>query len=272
MHGGDLLTDISLYLLAGGGLGGFILGTIYSRKLRKQIKKQSYQLLTIEQLYNEVQRQSSAIDQNVIESIEALVQALEARDSYTKGHSDRVNKYSMAIGQALGLTSKELEILHHASLLHDIGKIGVYDKILLKPAGLTDEEFKLMKSHPDLGAHILNSLTFLKDHIPLIQHHHERQDGSGYPLGLKGDEIPMGARIIQVADTWDAMTSDRPYRRRLPTEIAVKELLKNSGSQLDTQCVGAFISWLQKTGRLSSENWIEDQVSLPSSQTSPAPF
>ncbi|MBN8554183.1 MAG: HD-GYP domain-containing protein [Deltaproteobacteria bacterium] len=227
-----------------------ILFGIYSKRLRKQVKKQGFQLNTIEQLYNEVQRASRTIDKNVIGSIEALVQALEARDSYTKGHSERVNKYSMAIGKRLKLSDHELEILHDASLLHDIGKIGVYDRILLKPANLSEEEFALMKSHPDLAAGILSSLSFLEEHIPLIQHHHERQDGSGYPLGLKGDEIPLGARIIQVADTWDAMTSDRPYRRRMPTDVAVKELVKAAGTQLDQNCVQAFIDWLKETGRL----------------------
>ncbi|MDB5037647.1 MAG: hypothetical protein JWQ35_1175 [Bacteriovoracaceae bacterium] len=237
-----------------------IFGSLYYRRVQKQTKKQNYQLNTIEQLYNEVQIASSTIDRNVIESIGALVQALEARDSYTKGHSDRVNKYSMAIGKYLGLPQRELDILHDASLLHDIGKIGVYDRILLKPSGLTKEEFELMQSHPDLAATILSSLTFLKEHIPLIQHHHERQDGSGYPLGLKGDQIPLGARIIQVADTWDAMTSDRPYRRRMSTEIAIKELQKSSGTQLDGQCVEAFVSWIvdSRAVPISSESFLNN--------------
>lgn len=248
MLGTSLATDIMIFVISGGALGSLFIGASYHQKLKKQLKKQGFQLNTIEQLYNEVQRQSSALDQSVIESIEALVQALEARDSYTKGHSERVNKYSMAIGRYLGLSQRDLDILHHASLLHDIGKIGVYDRVLLKPAGLTDEEFRLMRSHPDLAASILSSLSSLKEHIPLIQHHHERQDGSGYPLGLKGDEIPLGARIIQVADTWDAMTSDRPYRRRLPLQKAVDELKKSSGSQLDEACVNAFIQWLRDQG------------------------
>jgi HD-GYP domain-containing protein (c-di-GMP phosphodiesterase class II) len=236
-----------------GGLTASLgLGSIYYRRLKKQVKKQSFQLNTIEQLYNEVQRASRTIDRNVLGSIEALVQALEARDSYTKGHSERVNKYSMAIGRRLGLSEHALEILHDASLLHDIGKIGVYDRILLKPASLNAEEFALMKSHPDLAAGILSSLSFLEEHLPLIQHHHERQDGSGYPLGLKGDEIPLGARIIQVADTWDAMTSDRPYRRRMSTEVAVAELIKAANTQLDKDCVEAFIEWLKETGRLQN--------------------
>jgi HD-GYP domain-containing protein (c-di-GMP phosphodiesterase class II) len=251
-------TYIIFFLIGGGGLTALVLGAVYYRKLQRQVKKQTYQLNTIEQLYNEVQLASSTIDKNVIESIQALVQALEARDSYTKGHSDRVNRYSMAIGRALGLSQEELDILHDASLLHDIGKIGVYDRILLKPSGLSKEEFELMRSHPDLAAGILSSLTFLKKHIPLIQHHHERQDGSGYPRGLKGEEIPLGARIIQVADTWDAMTSDRPYRRRMSTEAALKELEKSAGSQLDPQCVQAFTRWIQnsRSVKIASDTFI----------------
>ena len=241
-----------LFLGISGGafLGGLLVSYFFLKRYKKQLKKQSYQLNTIEELYNEVQRASHTIDRNVLSTIEAFVHALEAKDAYTRGHSDRVNRYSVVIGKKLGLSTEELDVLNHASLLHDIGKIGVYDRILLKPARLTDEEFALMQSHPVLGAEILESLPFLKEHIPLIKYHHERQDGSGYPLGLKGDKIPLGARIIQVADTWDAMTSDRPYRRRMSTLEAAKELVKSSGTQLDKNCVNAFIEWLIETKRL----------------------
>ena len=237
-------------VLGGAVVAAAILGTLYYRRLQKQIKKQGFQLATIEQLYNEVRRASRTIDKNVIQSIEALVHALEARDSYTRGHSERVNKYSMVIAERLGLSKRDLQILDDASLLHDIGKIGVYDRILLKPMGLSPEEFALMKSHPDLAAEILKSLHFLEEHIPIILHHHERQDGSGYPLGLKGEEIPLGSRIIQVADTWDAMTSDRPYRRRLSTAQAVSELKRVSGIQLDKNCVSVFLDWISKTKKI----------------------
>jgi HD-GYP domain-containing protein (c-di-GMP phosphodiesterase class II) len=231
-------------ILSGGMLGGAGLGSFYFQKLQKQIRKQSLQLKTIEQLYNEVQRASKTIDSTVISSIEAFVQALEARDSYTRGHSDRVNRYSMAMGRLMGLSESELKVLHDSSLLHDIGKIGIPDGILLKPARLNEEERTMMNSHPVLSADILKSVPFLQEHIPVILHHHEQQDGSGYPFGLKDDEIPMMARIVQVADTWDAMRSDRPYRRRLPLEVATAELKKVSGKQLDTQCVEAFLTWV----------------------------
>ncbi len=242
-----------LGILSGGMIGGAGLGSIYYRRLQKQLKKTNFQLNTIEQLYNEVQRSSSTMDKNVIHSIEALVRALEARDSYTRGHSDRVNRYSMVIGKLMGLSDRELSILHEASLLHDIGKIGVYDRILLKPGKLNDEERKLMDSHPELSQQILRSVPFLEEHIPIILHHHERFDGKGYPQGLAGTDIPLGARIVQVADTWDAMTSDRPYRRRLSVPMAVEELQKASRHQLDPDCVEAFLNWLKQSGRLTPE-------------------
>lgn len=236
------------FLILGLVGGGFITGGLASRhyykKLQKQLKKQGYQLNTIEQLYNEVQRASNRVDQNYLETIEALVRALEARDMYTKGHSDRVHRYSMAIGERLDLDSELLEDVHHGSLLHDIGKIGVYDRVLLKPDALTEEEFEVMQSHPQFGAEILTNVSSMQRIIPIILHHHERQDGSGYPLGLAGEEIPLGARIVQVADTWDAMTSDRPYRRRIPFDEAFKRLKEAAGTQLDKSCVLAFGDWL----------------------------
>ena len=246
------LEMLILGVLSGGMISGASVWSALRKRHQKFQKKQNFHLETIEHLYNEVQRASSTVDRNVVHTIEALVRALEARDSYTRGHSDRVNLYSMAIGERLNLSSRELEILHDASLLHDIGKIGVYDRILLKPQQLNAEEMQLMKSHPELSGEILGSLSFLKEHIPLIVHHHERQDGSGYPLGLKGDEIPLGARIIQVADSWDAMTSDRPYRRRLSTTVAIQELKKHSGTQLDKSCVDAFLDWLSKERGISA--------------------
>jgi len=228
-------------LVGGGVIGGASLGTYYHRKLQKHLKKHRFQMNTIEQLYNELQRSSRQMDRNYLETIEAFVRALEARDMYTKGHSDRVNQISVQIGKQLGLDSEQMDILHHGSLLHDIGKIGVYDRILLKPKALNQEEFQIMKSHPEYGVDILKGTSFFQKHLPIILHHHERMDGTGYPLGLKGDEIPLGARICQTADTWDAMASDRPYRRRLSKEDAIAQMKEASGSQLDPLCVEAFL-------------------------------
>jgi HD-GYP domain-containing protein (c-di-GMP phosphodiesterase class II) len=231
-------------LIGGGTIGGGLISQLYTKKLKKELKKQRYQLATIEELYKEVQRSSLRIDRNYLESIEAFVRALEARDMYTRGHSDRVHRYSVAIADELQLDEAQKIDIHHGSLLHDIGKIGVYDRILLKPQGLTQEEFEMMKAHPGFGADIFKNVSALQGVIPIILHHHERQDGSGYPLGLLGNEIPIGARIVQVADSWDAMTSDRPYRRRLSFDVAVSRLKEAQGSQLDENCVEAFLRWL----------------------------
>lgn len=231
-------------LLGGGLLGSAGVGAFLLKRLNREVEKQKVQISTIETLYNEVQRASLQVDVNYLQMIEALVRALEARDTYTAGHSDRVNRYSMAIGKKLGLSKNEMDVLHHGSLLHDIGKIGVYDRILLKPQALNDEEFKVMQEHPEFGAEILKNMKAMKQLIPIILHHHEKQDGTGYPLGLKGDEIPLGARIVQVADTWDAMASDRPYRRRLTKPEAIERMRSAAGTQLDVHCVEAFLSWL----------------------------
>lgn len=231
-------------LLGGGVFGSAGMGAIMLKRLKKEVEKQKLQIGAIEALYNQVQKASLHVDQNYLETIEAFVRALESRDTYTAGHSDRVNKYSMAIARNLGISGKELDIIHHGSLLHDIGKIGVYDRILLKPKALDEDEFNVMKEHPGFGANILANMKSMKDIVPIILHHHERQDGSGYPSGLEGDEIPLGARIVQVADTWDAMASDRPYRRRVAKPTAIERLKEAAGTQLDERCVEAFLEWL----------------------------
>lgn len=238
-------------IIGGGLVTGAGASAIFYKKLQKQLKKQGYQLNTIEQLYTELQKSGKAVDNSYIESIEALVRALEARDMYTRGHSDRVNRFSVAIAKQLGLSFEEINLIHHGSLLHDIGKIGVHDRILLKPKPLNDEEFKIMKEHPEHGVQILAHSKTMKEILPIILHHHEQQDGTGYPLGLKGDEIPLGARIVQVADTWDAMRSDRPYRKRLDVKVCRERLEEASGKQLDPNCVNAFLKCIHpKTGGL----------------------
>lgn len=256
----------SVGLLSGGLIGGASLSAIFYRRLRKQLQKQNYQINTIEQLYNELQRSSTAVDESYLGTIESLVLALEARDTYTAGHSERVNKYSVAIARKLGLSSEEIELIHHGSLLHDIGKIGVYDRILLKPKALDIEELSLMQEHPEHGVKILANTPALKKHLPIILHHHERQDGSGYPHKLKGEQIPIGARIVQVADTWDAMRSDRPYRRKLELKIAISQMEQAAGTQLDPDCVKAFLESLHpKTGSLLPKTLSERTATKPSS-------
>jgi HD-GYP domain-containing protein (c-di-GMP phosphodiesterase class II) len=171
----------------------------------------------------------------------ALAEAIEKRDPYTGGHTRRVLEYSLATAKYLKLTPQETENLRIAAILHDVGKIGVEDRILRKTEKLNHEEFNSISTHPEVGKDILAPIKALKDVIPGIYYHHERIDGKGYPECLKDNEIPLIARIIAVTDTYDAMTTDRPYRKGLSTEAAVNELKKFSGTQFDKEVVEAFV-------------------------------
>lgn len=178
--------------------------------------------------------------------IRALVNAVDAKSPWTKGHSERVTEYALLLGKEMGLPEKDMEKLRLASLLHDIGKIGTYDVILDKPQRLTDEEFALVKMHPAKGAEILEPIKQLKGIAPIIRSHHEKLDGSGYPDGIKGDAIPLLARILCVADSFDSMTADRPYRPAPGREYAVSELKRCAGTQFDPQLVEAFMRVMKK--------------------------
>ena len=172
-------------------------------------------------------------------AIRALALALDARDPYTAGHSERVSAIAVGIGRQLRLDDEQLEVLRLGALLHDIGKIGVPDEVLRKPGGLTPPEFELIKQHPSLGARILRSVPFLARHISIVEFHHERPDGKGYPHGLAGDEIPLLARIAHVADAFDAMTSARAYRPARSSGEALSELWRCAGAQFDAEVVQA---------------------------------
>ncbi len=185
------------------------------------------------------------------QTIQGFARAIEAKDFYTRGHSDRVAKYTHLITKGLKMNAKEMEQTGNAALLHDIGKIGIRWEGLNKPGKLTPTEYEMFKAHPTLGKRILEPITFLAHLVPVVYAHHERFDGQGYPQGLKGYKIPLGARILAVSDTYDAMTSDRAYRRALPHQKAVEELRMYSGSQFDPEIVEIFCqeieSFLNKT-------------------------
>ena len=183
-------------------------------------------------------------------TIRALAAALDARDPYTAGHSERVSKSSVVIARQLGLPEAEVAVIRLGALLHDIGKIGLADDILQKPDPLTLEEFEQIKRHPALGARILRQVSFLEPHLSIVELHHERPDGHGYPFGLRGDEIPLAARIVHVADAYDAMTSARAYRPARPLSTAIAELRLYSGTQFDPECVRAFTEALKVPPRL----------------------
>ena len=202
------------------------------------------QMNLIRKINIELKDTYTKLEKAYMESIETLRYTVEAKDKYTRGHSDRVSAYSVLIGEKLGLTSQDINTLRIGGLFHDIGKIGVPDSILLKDSKLTDDEYSEIKNHPAIGAHILSNATIFKDVIPIVKHHHERYDGNGYPGKLKGEDIPYLARIAAVADAFDAMTSKRTYRNSLPIEIVKQEIEKNKGTQFDPNLADVFLNIL----------------------------
>ena len=205
-----------------------------SKRLLKQNSELSEQKIEIETAYEK-------LTDSYKSTVFALSNAVDARDTYTAGHSERVTRISMLIGKMLKLSLEELKILEYAALFHDIGKIGIPDYILLKNGKLTDEEFEIIKKHPEKGVSILKAIDFLEEALPIIKYHHEKFIGKGYPDNINGEDIPLGARIIAIADTYDAMTTDRPYRKRLSHETAVEEILRNKGLQFDDKLVDVFM-------------------------------
>lgn len=202
------------------------------------------------QLREELGETNRLLRRDLLRVAQALTQAVQAKDAYTEGHLHRVSEYAVTVGERLGLRGQELEMLHYASLLHDIGKIGVPEDVLKKPGALSSDEAETMRRHPEIGARMLENLDLLSGAAPLVLHHQERYDGRrngeypGYPYGLSGDGIPLGARIIAVVDAFDAMTTTRPYRQALSAEHAVAVLRKERGQQFDPLVVDAFVGLL----------------------------
>lgn len=194
-------------------------------------------LIVARQTFQVYMRQRNAY----LGTVQSLVAALEAKDTYTRGHSERVSRLAEKIGRKLKLSDEHLETLGYAGILHDIGKIGTARYILRKPGKLTEDEYQRIRLHPESGALILREIKFLSKAVPAIFHHHEHFDGTGYIDGIKGEEIPLLARILAVADAYDAMTSPRPYRDAMAMDVACRELIACSGSQFDPAIVAAFI-------------------------------
>jgi response regulator RpfG family c-di-GMP phosphodiesterase len=207
-------------------------------------------------LEGKVKEQTDIINSMYVRSIDAMIKALEAKDFYTRGHSHRVTLYSMAIADELGVTGQEREDLHRASVLHDLGKIGVREAVLNKPGKLTELEFAEIVRHPGTAVRILEPIPFFHPLLPAILHHHERFDGKGYPSRLAGRNIPLASRIMTISDTYDAMTSTRAYRKALPVADAIAEIRRCSGTQFDPEIVPAFLACQPKIV-------IPDDVSLP---------
>jgi HD-GYP domain-containing protein (c-di-GMP phosphodiesterase class II) len=193
----------------------------------------------IERAVEEIREAANTNRELFIGTIRMLANAIDAKDPYTRGHSERVAYYSTVVAKQLGMSDAEIENVHLSGLIHDVGKIGIEDRILRKPSALTDDEYEIMKQHPTKGAQILDAVPKLKALAGPGLMHHENVDGSGYPDGLKGDEIPFLGRMVSVADAFDAMTTDRPYSKAMTFEAAVARLQFLSGKKFDPQCVDA---------------------------------
>jgi putative nucleotidyltransferase with HDIG domain len=201
-------------------------------------------------------------DQNR-QTIEALAEAIEARDAYTSGHSRQVTRYAVRLAEELGLEPQRIELIRYAGLLHDVGKIGIRDYVLLKPGQLSAEEFAVMKRHPRIGVKIIERVRGLRNTLPIIEAHHERVDGLGYPNGLKGEEIPLEARILAVADAFEAMTADRAYRPAMESSRALETLARGKGTHWDPQLVEVFTGIIQREGEQLRLPGITRQTSVP---------
>lgn len=251
----DIVSAISVPMKAGDELIGVL--NVNRKKVRVEFTEENLNVMNafasqaaeaIEKAgyYQKIERLSITNDNQFKEFTKALAKTVDAKDPYTYGHSEAVTNYTLQIAEEMGFNEEKLRLLEIGGRLHDMGKIGVAEHILNKPGGLTDEEFKEIQRHPEIGARILQDTSSLKGIRDLILYHHERFDGKGYPTRLKGKDIPLGARIMAVADTFDAMTSHRAYRKALPRKVAVAEIKNCSGTQFDPEIVDVFLKVLEK--------------------------
>src|SRR5713226_1531685 len=196
----------------------------------------------VERFVGDLQRSADENHELFLGTVKALAAAIDGKDPYSRGHSERVSRFAVATAQGLGLPTDEIERIRVSALLHDVGKIGIDDRVLKKPSALTDEEFEIMKTHPQKGYKIMSQIPAMRDFLPGMYMHHEMINGQGYPQRLQGDEIPMQARIVSVADTFDAMTTERPYQRAMDLEAALTRLKSFVGTRYDGRVVAAFIA------------------------------
>jgi HD-GYP domain-containing protein (c-di-GMP phosphodiesterase class II) len=264
------MRDQSFWLVALVGFLAVVLGTLFAREISKPIDelargarrlaagdygtrvtvKVSNEVGVLADAFNqmgdeiqkaflEIQRQANVNKELFMGAIRMLANAIDEKDPYTRGHSERVAFYSMLMARHMGMSDEEVERVHLSGIIHDVGKIGIEDRILRKPAALTDEEYEIMKQHPRKGEHILDAVPLLKEMAGAGLMHHENWDGSGYPDGKKGEEIPLLGRIVSVADAFDAMTTDRPYSKAMTFEVALGRLRFLAGKKFDAGCVDA---------------------------------
>jgi len=220
-----------------------VAGTAEMAELSESFNRMS---ASIRVAFDQVQRAARENHELFLSSIRALAEAIDAKDPYTRGHSERVATYAAAVAKEMGLPAEEVERIRLSGLLHDVGKIGVDDQIIRKPTALTEQEFEIMKTHPVKGAAIMSAIPQLADVIPGMKHHHEKWGGGGYPDDLKGDQIPMQARIVTVADTFDAMTTTRPYQKAMEMDFVIERLKQFSGVRFEPSVVSAFVRAYEK--------------------------
>lgn len=225
--------------------GRDVFGALILGNIARELNKEDLDLLQITAnqiaIATERSRMYDELERNYLSTLKALANSIEAKDPYTRGHSDRVTHLALMIGEAMDLSDRELSTLHYGGILHDIGKIGVAEGILNKSEALTQDEYMVIQRHPVIGEEIVTTIPFLRRALPLIRHHHERVDGKGYPDGLAGPKIPLPVRILSVCDAFDAMSSDRPYRKALPLDVCLKELADKMGTQFDSEVVQVFL-------------------------------
>ena len=208
------------------------------RNMSRERRELNEQVMAANQ---ELRAAQERLKKSYIQTLSSMITALEARDAYTRGHSDRVAEYTAMIGKAMGITGESFKNLVDGARLHDLGKIGIRETVLHKTSALTDEEYAHIKTHPAIGADIIGKMEAYRHLVPMVRHHHERFDGRGYPDGISGKDIPLQARIIAVADSFDAMTSERPYRKTRTPNEALKEIREVAGTQLDPMVVKTFL-------------------------------
>ena len=194
----------------------------------------------------ELERVLASLQETYLATMKSLAQVIEAKDETTRGHLERAQAYGLALARRIDPSLVETPTLGYGFFLHDIGKVGIPEHILCKEGPLDGHEWRVMRTHPVIGAQIVAPISFLSDAVDLIRHHHERFDGSGYPDGLRGDAIPLGARIFSVVDSFDAMTSDRPYRGSMEVERALSEVRRGAGTQFDPEVVRSFVQMLDE--------------------------
>jgi HD-GYP domain-containing protein (c-di-GMP phosphodiesterase class II) len=233
----------------------------------------SFNLMTdrIERFISDLQRSADENRELFLGTVKALAAAIDGKDPYTRGHSERVARFSIAIAQGLDLDDEEIEKIRISALLHDVGKIGIDDNILKKPAALTDEEFTIMKEHPKKGYKIMSQIPAMREFLPGMYMHHEMVNGEGYPQGLKGDEIPLMARIVSVADTFDAMTTDRPYQRAMNFDDAVARIKSFVGTRYDERVVASLVAACESGQIRPGSVRLKRKVKEPLTKASNAP-